>query len=333
WVQHLGFWVLSFLILTGAFATAWPVATADFIYTLLFHVSLITAVYVHLRLLLPLLLKHRRFLLYGVLVVSLLYGAVMLNEYTFTELSDWLFPGFYFVSDYTRAEIALFIGLYLILTTSFKLSRSWMALQRTRLVLEATRRANVETELMALRAQVNPHFLFNSLHSIYALALEQSTQTPDLILRLSNVLRFMLYETDKKRIQLRDEVACISEYVALQKTRLPDTAMVEWQTRLAGPEMQIAPLLLMPLVDNAFKHGLQGEKTRIRMQLSCTDGTLILDITNTKPGNSRVADDRPGGIGLANVRRRLQLAYPDRHLLSIDEDENQYHVHLKVVLT
>jgi hypothetical protein len=333
WVQHLGFWVLSYLILTGAFATAWPVAKADFIYTLLFHISLVTAVYVHLRLLLPLLIQRRQAVLYVVGAIALVFGAVLGNEYTFTYLSDWIFPGFYFVSDYTRGEIALFVGLFLILTTSLKFSKSWITLQRTRLELEATRRANIETELMALRAQVNPHFLFNSLHSIYALALERSEQTPEMILQLSNVLRFMLYEADKKLIKLDQEIACISEFVALQKARLHEEATVTWEPINRCPEARIAPLLLMPLVDNTFKHGLIGEHTEITLELSCVDGILTFDSRNRLPRNtSEDQEERPGGIGLANVRRRLQLSYPGRHKLHIDQSENAYHVTLKVTL-
>lgn len=332
-MQHLGFWVLSYFILTGAFATAWPVAKADFIYTLLFHISLVIAVYVHLRLLLPLLLNHKRVILYALGIVILLFGAVLLNEYTFTHFSDWIFPGFYFVSDYSRGEIALFISLFLILTTLLKLSKSWMALQQTRFELEATRRTNVETELMALRAQINPHFLFNSLHSIYALALERSEQAPALILQLSNVLRFMLYEADKKLINLEQEIACITEFVALQRARLNEEARVTWESNNTCPDARITPLLLMPLVDNTFKHGVIGDKTEIILNLSCTDGLLTFESRNNLPP-SKVKDgiDRPGGIGLANVRRRLKLSYPDRHALRIDQSENAYYVMLKVKL-
>lgn len=332
-VQHLGFWALSFLILTGAFATAWPVAKADFIYTLLFHISLVTAVYIHLRILLPQLIRKRRYILYIPGVVALVYGSVLLNEHTFTHLSDWIFPGFYFVSDYTRAEIALFIGLFLILTTSLKFSKSWMELQRTRLMLEATKRANIETELMALRAQVNPHFLFNSLHSIYALALEASEQTPEMILKLANVLRFMLYEADKKSIKLDQEIACISEFVALQKARLPQGARVVWEHTDNCRDPQIAPLLLMPLVDNAFKHGLAGDNTEITLKLTCDGGVLTFETRNgLLPDQNIDRNERPGGIGLANVRRRLHLSYPDRHDLLIHQTENAYHVTLKVQL-
>ena len=209
WVQHLVFWVLSLLVLTGAFATAWPISTADFVYTLLFHISLVTAVYVHLRLLLPLATDKGRPILYVIGALILMAASVLLNEYTFTDLSDWLFPGYFFVSYYTKGQIALFIGLYLILTTALKFSKSWLALQRTRLELEESKRANVETELMALRSQVNPHFLFNSLHSIYALSLDGNKQTSEMILQLSNVLRFMLYESDKEQIKLDQEIECI----------------------------------------------------------------------------------------------------------------------------
>lgn len=333
WVQHLGFWALSYLILTGAFATAWPVAKADFIYTLMFHISLVTAVYVHLRLLLPLLIKKRLYAIYVLTAISLLFGAVLLNEYTFTHLSDWIFPGFYFVSDYTRAEIAIFVGLFLILTTSLKFSKSWMELQRTQLLLEATRRANVETELMALRAQVNPHFLFNSLHSIYALALERSERTPEMVLQLSNVLRFMLYEADKKMITLDREVACVNEFVALQRARLPESAQVTFEHILDCGDAQIAPLLLMPLVDNAFKHGFAGEKTEITLKLGCAEGALTFEARNGLPaGAGSDQQEQPGGIGLANVRRRLHLSYPGRHEFHTNQTENAYHVILKVQL-
>jgi len=333
WVQHLGFWVLSYFILTGAFATAWPVAMADFIYTLLFHISLVVAVYVHLRFLLPLLIKKRRYEIYILAVISLLFGAVLLNEYTFTHLSDWIFPGYYFVSDYTRAEIAVFVGLFLILTTSLKFSKSWMELQRTKLLLEATRRANVETELMALRAQINPHFLFNSLHSIYSLALERSNQTSEMVLQLSNVLRFMLYEADKKIITLDQEIDCIGELVALQKARLPESAQVMWEHLNDCRNAQIIPLLLMPLVDNTFKHGLAGEKTLILLKVSCNEGVLTFEARNgLLPDSGIDQQHQPGGIGLVNVRRRLELSYPGRHELSINQTENAYHVILKVKL-
>ena len=333
WVQHLVFWVLSLLILTGAFATAWPVSKADFIYTLLFHISLIAAVYFHLRLLLPLVMKRKHYVIYVIGVVALMIGSVLLNEFTFTHLSDWIFPGFFFVSYYSWGQIALFIGLFLVLTTALKFSKSWIDLQRTRLELEESKRTNIETELMALRSQVNPHFLFNSLHSIYALALDQSKRTPEMILQLSNVLRFMLYEADKETIKLDQEIACISEFVALQKARLHEEAQVTLESDNACQQAMIPPLLLMPLVDNTFKHGLVGKQTDILIKLNCTDGVLKFESRNglSNEGN-KDHFDRPGGIGLVNVRRRLELSYPNRHELDINQDENAYHVVLKVEL-
>ena len=333
WVQHLVFWMLSFIILTGAFATAWPVAKADFVYTLLFHISLVLVVYIHLRLLLPLVIRRKPIFTYLVGTIVLFIAAVFLNEFTFTHLSDLVFPGYYFVSAFTRGEIALFIGLYLILTTSLKFSKSWMALQRTRLELEESRRTNIETELMALRSQVNPHFLFNSLHSIYALALEESKDTTKMILQLSNVLRFMLYEADKPAINLAREIHCIDEFVALQRARVHEQASIKWESKNSCADIEIVPLLLMPLVDNTFKHGQAGEKTDISMHLNCEGGELTFETNNYIPQPMATdQSDRPGGIGLVNVRRRLQLSYPERHELKIEVRENAYHVILKVQL-
>ncbi len=330
WVRHSGFWFLSLCVMTVGFSMSWPATLADLTYTALFHVSLLSAVYLHLCILVPKFLLRQRYLLYVPLLVILILLAVLLNEFTYHYLSDWIFPGYFFISYYTQWQIALFVGIYLLITTLLMLSRSWVELQRTKLVLEETRRRNVETELQALRDQVNPHFLFNSLHSIYALALEGNPRTADLVLRLADILRFLLYENKGEKISLSKELECIEAFIALQRERLPDSAQVKFVKEVDAINSQIAPLLLVPLVENAFKHGVIGSATDIRMDLKLIDGKLNFEVRNCL-GNL-TGNEIPGGIGLQNLKRRLILQYPNRHRLELLPDVDTYLVRLSIDL-
>lgn len=330
-VQHTGFWMLSVCILTLGFSMSWPVTMADVIYTVLFHISLILAVYVHLRVCVHYLLMRKKYLLYFSTLIVLLSCAVLLNVWTYTYLSDWVFPGYYFISYYNYWEIALFIGVYLLITTLLKFSRSWADLQRTKLVLEETKRRSAETELRALRDQVNPHFLFNSLHSIYALALDRSERTADLVLRLSDILRFLVYESKTETIPLSREIECVEAFIALQRERLAESARVEFVKRLEGNDPEIAPLLLMPLVENAFKHGVLGKDTLINLELRWRDGKLDFSISNRIGMKSETQET--GGVGLQNLKRRLTLQYPTRHKLEINSSSDMYLVHLSIDLS
>ena len=330
WLQHTGFWLLSLGVLTVGFSMSWPVTKADLVYTLLFHVSLISAVYIHLRVLVPIFLLRRRYVFYVPLLCVLMLLAVLLNEFTYQYLSDWIIPGYFFISYYTRWQIALFVGIYLLMTTLLKFSRSWAELQKMKLALEETRRRNVETELQALRDQVNPHFLFNSLHSIYALALERNARTAELVLRLAEILRFLLYENKGEKISLTKEVECIEAFIALQRERLPKTAHVQFDKVIETKDPEIAPLLLLPLVENAFKHGVIGGATDIRMDLTLREGQLNFDVRNHVPSVDK--NNVPGGIGLQNLRRRLSLLYPNHHSLEISPATDTYLVRLSIDL-
>ena len=329
WVRHLAFWVLSFVLLSIGMASEWPPNTADFIYAFVFHFSLVTVVYLHLRFLFDKLLLRKQYLAYAILLIGLIVVAVWFNIYSFNVLADILFPGYFFVSPYAW-KVLIYVLTYLVVTTSLKLSRSWIELQRTKLVLEATRRMHVETELKALRAQVQPHFLFNSLHSIYALALEGSTRTPEVLLRLSNVLRFMLYESEKDTIPLDKEIQCIAEFVALQKERLPPEAVILWDVDVIQSQTEISPLLLMPMVENAFKHGGQGARTNIAISLDCRPELLSFTVSNSYDKSESNKKRQVGGIGLQNLRRRLTLLYKDNHSLNEQITENQYSITLKL---
>ena len=189
----------------------------------------------------------------------------------------------------------------------------------------------LESELQFLRAQTNPHFLFNTLNNIYALARRESPQAAAVLLRLSKLLRFMLYECSNPTISLADEVKVIHDYLELEKLRYNDRLEVNYREDIDQPNQPIAPLLLLPFIENAFKHGASENRffTHIDIQLSVKKGQLDFRIENDKePENVPSAN----GLGLHNVQRQLELLYPQKHQLSIDRQKNIFIVHLQINL-
>ena len=259
WLQHLAFWALSFYVLTRHFAYEEEIHKVDLIYTLLFHLSLWLAVYLNLLLLIPRLLRSNRIILYLFSVAIELAGASVFNWLTFQYLADWLFPGYYFISYFEFWDILQYILVYVGLTTLLKLSKGWFQLQRQEKRISRLERQKVEAELKALKAQIDPHFLFNSLNSLYSLALERSGRVPEALLRLSECMRYMLYDCRKNMVSLEKELEYIRNYIELQKLRLETTVSISMKVSGEPEGKQIAPLLFIPFIENAFKHGLKGK--------------------------------------------------------------------------
>jgi len=183
--------------------------------------------------------------------------------------------------------------------------------------------------LNSLKAQVNPHFLFNSLNSIYSQALVKSEQTAETVLELSNLLRYMLYEVGDDLVPLAKEVEMLENYIELQKLRVDDGAHVNMTISGDIEGVQIAPLLVFPLVENAFKHGLKGASEEAFVQIDWAIGAEIaVSIRNNLGSVDDMEKGKYGGIGLENVKRRLQLIYPGRHELKINQKDNEFHVNL-----
>ncbi len=196
---------------------------------------------------------------------------------------------------------------------------------------EELRREKLQSELNFLRAQTNPHFLFNTLNNIYALARKQSPNTAPVVMKLSQILRFMLYECTQPRIPLNDEIKVIRDYIELEKLRYNKRLSISFIDAVDEPGRLIAPLLLLPFVENAFKHGSSETRfeTYINIELKLQEGQLELTIANSK-------DDDPimksNGIGLQNVRRQLELIYPGQHQLEITNESQRFTVLLTIDL-
>ncbi|MEO8712736.1 MAG: histidine kinase [Parafilimonas sp.] len=187
-------------------------------------------------------------------------------------------------------------------------------------------------ELELLKSQVQPHFIFNTLNNIYATAFAKSPETAGLIAHLSNFLNYNLYESKQETVSLSSEISYIKHYIALQKNRYGDKLDASINMYDAIDELSIAPLLLLPLVENCFKHGVANSigKSWIRIDLSKQKDEFTIKIENSIEEKDRSTLPKSSGIGLKNVKKRLQLLYPDRHELKIIEETYSFLVTLKI---
>jgi hypothetical protein len=190
---------------------------------------------------------------------------------------------------------------------------------------------NIETELKFLKSQINPHFLFNALNNIYALSAFDPKKTQESILYLSDMLRYVLYECEKSRVSIEKEVAYIEDFIKLFVLKSSKTYPIKTQFLIENQKLLIAPMLLIPFVENAFKHSniYDVAHSFINIDLHTKDEIIIIIIENSI-NQEIVNKDAVGGIGIRNVQKRLSLLYPDKHKLTICESENSFKVELKI---
>jgi len=333
-IQHGLFWGLSFYILLRLFAYEMPPSPADWIYTLLFHLPLLFGIYLNLLWLIPGFLQQGRYSMYAAGVLLLLSAATGLNLLTFQFLADWIFPGYYFIAYYTFWEILQFVFIYLVLTSLLKLSKDWFQLQRQQRWLARLEAEKNDAELQALKAQLDPHFLLNSLNSIYSLSLDGDSRIPDILLKVGENMRYILYECRERYVPLERELRHLENYVELQKLRSEDRVMISYSLEGAAANKKVAPLLFLPLVENAFKHGTAGRRkgAYVTIRLSIRIDELLIQVVNSR-GKQPVLPGRSGGIGLENLRRRLELLYPNDHDLQLKETDAEYLASLQIRMT
>ncbi|MGQ8335702.1 sensor histidine kinase [Sunxiuqinia sp. A32] len=187
-----------------------------------------------------------------------------------------------------------------------------------------------EQELHYLKMQIHPHFLFNTLNTIYGFAIRQSKQTPEIILKLSNLLDYILYQVNKPKVSLKEEVLHIREYIELEKIRFQDTLRVIFKSTDIDENIMIAPMLLIPFIENAFKHGsLEEGFLRIEIMISVSDNQLQFVVKNSFLGEDENGEKKTG-IGLENIRKRLELHYKENYRLSIHQTEKWYTAELSI---
>ncbi len=255
----------------------------------------------------------------------IIYNAVKKNDPTFVwrklegSFRQQLAKPTYLISAFEQTNIFVWIAL------SVKFFKMWFD----------RRQAAMEAELNFLKGQLHPHFLFNTLNNLYALTLKQSPQSPGVVMGLAEILRYMLYEANTEIVQLERDISILKSYIELEKIRYEERLDINFSINGLGPDFKIAPLLILPLVENAFKHGASEQigQAWINMDLRVKSNALKFKISNSKPETS-VQDDRPHhvSIGLANVRKRLEILYPGAHNLKIMDEEDVFAVILEIDL-
>jgi sensor histidine kinase YesM len=331
--QHILFWFLSLLIFAYIFKISDSVGKIDILFSVLFHISILPGVYLNLLLLVPYLFKGEKYLFYIFAVLMLIVGITFFNQLTFDRITDIILPGYYFVSQFNYLETSILVVIYIVGTTVLSLSKSWFKMQEVKARITKIEKENIDSQLKSLKAQINPHFLFNSLNVLYSLTLKHSDETADAIIKLSDILRYIIYDSEKEKVSIKSEVALINNYLSLQKHRIESSSNVQFETIIKN-EIQISPMLLLPLVENSFKHGVKGDilNTYVRIRLIASNETMHFEIENNKGISDDSAEITEGGVGLSNIQKRLNLLYPDKHHFLINQDERIFKVTLKIEL-
>lgn len=315
-LRHFVFWSSAFLaffltvLFIENFGTALMIATFVI-------VPAPVPVYLHF-LSMRLFFEKRKYVYY---VISLIFILV---------LSGFFFERFfYFVFNDPEGHtsgisMALF---FVVLTTGMKYFKEGITKQYR---FQEDRFKQVQAELTLLKSQVNPHFFFNTLNNLYALSLEKSEQVPDVVLKLSDLMRYVLDSSNKKTVPLEDEVQFLKSYISLEQLRLPEKTDIRVSVKGNLQTHSIVPMLLIPFVDNSFKHGLNSSigDGYVHVNINMERKNLHFQVKNSKPQpESRNSSERPG-MGLENVKRRIALLYPNKHQLNIADNPKSYCVEL-----
>ncbi|KIA95813.1 histidine kinase [Pedobacter kyungheensis] len=285
-------------------------------------ILLMVIAYLNLHIFLPKYLIKKR---YGAYAASILLS--VMAYLVIQSLYDWYLYG-YIVGPLYRSNIyeSLYYNFfstlwYLGLMLSLKLSIDWYSQQ---LLIQRITVEKLNAEVDFLRAQVNPHFLFNILNNLYALTLKKSEQAPDVVLKLSSMMEYMLYDSNDDKVLLDKELEYLQNYVALERLRFGNEAVITFNIANVPSGLTIAPLLLLPVVENAFKHGLsrQTADSELNIDIAFNDLVLTVKVENTRP--LAPAEPLKGGIGLSNLRKRLALLYRGKHDLQLKDEPGRF---------
>jgi len=238
------------------------------------------------------------------------------------------YPSFSSMYRYVIIDQLTTLPIILGLALMIKLVKRWWFKQKE---TEQLAREKVKAELQLLKAQIHPHFLFNTLNNIYFFAMSGSTKAPEMIKKLSGLLHYILNECNQPLVSLEKEIKMIQDYVALEKIRYGEQMMLSVELPDNHTNNLIAPLLLIPFVENSFKHGASKMLTQpyIKLRITIEDGILHFFLTNSKPPTTGPIPAK-GNIGLKNVQKRLELLYPVTHELTIIPEPGNYTVYLKI---
>jgi sensor histidine kinase YesM len=316
---HLAVWISFSLINIGPLLFKHE---ADVITIILKTLSVSAAVfYINVLWLLPKFLfqnKLLHYLGYTLLAATSIISIVCLIDNTLFDIPladsivEWILP---------------VLGMLFVSTTLGYLDADKKARKRE---IDLTHQ-NIEFEMKFLKSQINPHFLFNALNNIYALSVIKSDRTPDMILKLSDMLRFTLYDSESQKVKVSREIDYIINFIEFQKLKMDSEPNIKLDTSNCNNELLIEPMLMIPFIENSFKHGNieNTKKGWLQVEIKTLGPILIFKVKNSLPAIT-INKDVVGGIGVENVRKRLDILYPNRYELNIETTENAFSIFMKI---
>lgn len=313
--------------------------TAPTIRDFIANILMVTFFYINYYFLIPRLFEKKKYLLYA-LIILFSFALIIVLPSMLTGMIPWVEqfkPGPFGPklppnrepkgNDWNFMSI---INNHVLLYLSVVLLS---ILLRIRERLFATEKSKADAELNSLKSQVNPHFLFNTLNSIYGMAvLDKSTKTAESIIKLSGLMRYVVTESESEFVPLEKELEYIENYISLQQLRMDSSVGFRYYNLTDPEDKVIAPLILIPFIENAFKHGVNpDENSEILIRIETIGNTLLLLVENLKV-NQQLAHHEKSGHGIENVKSRLSHLYPNRNSLTLSENESRYKVQLRLEL-
>ena len=319
--------MISFFVLLQVFSRTDEVRTIDIIYTFLFHLPFIVVVSINVFHSIPNLLNRYGIGIYLFMLFPLFGISLFLYQFSFGAFSRWVFPDYYVVGTFSLLEVTGITTFYILLSTLLVLSKSWFAQKETEVQLARLEENNTQNELKALRAQINPHFLFNSLNTIYGEALKKSDKTPGMILELSDILRYVVNHMDQDTVPLTEEIGYLEKFISIQKQRVSNPERIHFSVEGSTDNIEIPPLLLITFIENCFKHGsVSGANDETQIKITVDEYKLHLHTLNSLNTIEVIEDgiNKASGTGIENALRRLNYLYPNRYDIDARSNEHQY---------
>jgi sensor histidine kinase YesM len=331
-ILNIALWFLYFSVLLFIFSQGKTPVKIDYVYTLSFLIFMAIPIVINTYILVPKLLQKGKYLTFTLAFIGISVLLWQCYVHYFELVLDVIFPDYFFISYQSNLQAITKFILVLVVSMLLRIFESWLYFNADQNKYLQTENQRIQIQLSHLRAQINPHFLFNSLNVIYALAIEKKEETPDAIVQLSDVLRYIIYDADSDRIKLKEEITLLKNYIAFQKFRTHGLEEVTFNIQVENEDFEIYPMLLLPLVENAFKHGMKKniENAFIKISLTQESTKFRFQIVNHNNSSQQKSDLEYSGVGLENIQRNLEIVYPESHQFKIEETPEIFTVSLNI---
>lgn len=343
WLSHSLFWVSLLIIQAVGIDSDYFYSEGVFQHTLIMLIPKMAAAYFLIYYQVPKLLYQKRYVLFMISLFITGYLFTALARIIVIHVIEELFrtgpfrqePIVEILFDVKKLFSGYYLGVYFpgVILLSLQLMNESV---QKKTQLEKLSKEKFSVELNFLKGQIHPHFLFNTLNNLYVLTLKKSEKAPETVLKLSEMLDYMLYQCNDNSVSIEKEMQLIQNYIDLESLRYGDRLQLEFHKEIDNQQTSIAPLILISIVENAFKHGASGtvDNTVIKIKVGVLNNQLTFEVFNTK---SKVAQkdetNFKDGIGLKNTEKQLDLLYPNKHTIQITEEDVSYTVKLDVDLS